>query len=79
VTLILATVSLGSSEWTALSASRHGCNTTLRLAYDRHCDNEFIFAESAAMDDAIDADDVTYMDIELGEALRDGSRVPRHE
>lgn len=75
MTYIIATVSTGYFEWTALGESEQQCNVALHNAYADHA-RATEGADPRLMMELINEGEVNYHEIRLGEALRDGSRVP---
>lgn len=72
---IIATVDTGRFEWTALGRTRQECNVALHNAYGDHA-RAVEGADPGLMLELINEGEVNYHEIYLGEALRDGSRVP---
>ena len=75
-TFIIATVDTGSFEWTALGESEQECNVALHNAYAAH-HRANRASDPGLMLELINSGEINYAEIRVGEALRDGSRVPR--
>jgi hypothetical protein len=75
VTYVIATVDTGRFEWMALGESRQECNVALHNAYADHA-RQTPDADAGLMLELINEGEINYHEIRLGEALRDGSRVP---
>lgn len=76
MTYIIATVDTGSFEWMALGASPQECNVALTNAYAGHC-AKMPDADPDLMRELVMAHEINYAEIQMGQALRDGSPVSR--
>jgi hypothetical protein len=73
---IIATVDTGGFDWMALGTTRQEANVALHNAYADHA-RQTPGAEPGLMLELINEGEVNYHECRLGQALRDGSPVPR--